>query len=100
MDLSIRRVAKTSSLSGVAFGEEETVESFLFRGAEGELELIIQNHDKLVAGIGAGMAREFARREAVAPVERVPELTPGRRRRCGGAKTVPGHRRGDVPRPG
>ena len=38
MDLSIRRVAKTSSLSGVAFEERETVVCFLYRGTDGELE--------------------------------------------------------------
>jgi hypothetical protein len=38
MDLSIRRVAKTSSLSGDVFGDGETVECFLYRGSAGELE--------------------------------------------------------------
>lgn len=38
MDLSIRRVAKTSSLSGDSFEAGELVESFLFRDAEGILE--------------------------------------------------------------
>ena len=38
MDLSIRRVAKDSTLSGAPLVPGEVVESFLFRNAEGELE--------------------------------------------------------------
>lgn len=38
MDLSIRRVAKSSSLSGESFAEGELVESFLYRNSENVLE--------------------------------------------------------------
>jgi hypothetical protein len=49
MDFSLRSVGKVSSLSGRPFEPEQPVVSFLFRGADGELERADLHEDEVAA---------------------------------------------------